>query len=162
MKERLRRALRFLEEPRGIISVIVIVLAIIGIIASAYMLIYYSKQCADEECFKQSIVKCSRAMYTSKDTDMILRYRILGKSGETCKINVALLQLKRGSAELNPLQGKEMLCYLPSGIYMKPEKEIANCHGELREGIQEVIIQRMHSELVENIGEIKAEITEVL
>ena len=68
-----------------------------------------------------------------------------------------MLQLKQGNADLSNLEGKSMECSVFLGSTNDPDDNLNNCHGRLREEIQEVIIQRLHSQVVENIGEISRE-----
>ena len=43
-----------------------------------------------------------------------------------------------------------------------PESNTKNCHGLLKEAIQEVVINRMYSEIVQNLGKISEETTKIL
>ena len=54
-----------------------------------------------------------------------------------------------------------MNCMLPLGVRMIPESDIGNCHGLLKEGLQDIIIKRLHTYLVENIGQINLEVLDV-
>ena len=60
------------------------------------------------------------------------------------------------------LEGKDMDCFLKLGLVISPEKSLKDCHGLLKEDIQEMIIQRMHSQIVENLGKINEETTKIL
>lgn len=152
----------YFRKPRHWPLLAVIIIAAIGLLVSLYFIIIYSTGCQDESCFSDALVKCKRTNYLKDTTETLTEYKILSKTERTCKVNVKLVQIKQGSVELGPLEGKEMQCILPLGTYMKPEENIKNCHGLLKEGVQEIMIQRMHSELVENIGQIGEEITKVL
>jgi hypothetical protein len=48
-----------------------------------------------------------------------------------------------------------MTCNYPISTLNLPEDDISTCTGPLREELQELIIQRMHNYLIQNIGEIK-------
>ena len=91
-----------------------------------------------------------------------MEYKILGKEGNSCNVYVQLLQLKKGAVELTILENKDMICSLPFGVLQEPEKNLKNCHGRLKEEIQNIIIQRMHSQIVENLGKISEETTQVI
>ena len=153
---------RYFRKPKNWPILAVIIVATIGLLISIYYIILYSTGCSTEDCFSNALVKCRRTTYLKNSPETITEYKILRKDGKACEVNVKLIQLKQGSAELAPLEGKDMTCQTPLGTYMKPEENIKNCHGLLKEGIQEIMIQRMHSELVENIGQIGEEITKVL
>lgn len=159
---KLKEVIRFFKRPRNIILTILAILALIGIIFSIYYVYLYAATCTNEDCFANALVDCKRASYVAENADIVLSYKILGEKDNKCKVNVKLLQIKQGSVELEKLQNKDMDCYLPLGTYVKPEDNIKNCHGLLKESIQEEIIQRMHSQIIENIGQIGEELTEVI
>lgn len=141
-------------------AVLIVVLA--GLIASIYYAYFYMKQCNTLECFASAMEDCSRRSYISDIADTIISYTILGNADNKCEINVKLIRIKKGGAELAILEGKEMLCYTPLGVYTAPEKDLKNCHGILKEEIQELIIKRMHTQILENIGKISEETTKIL
>jgi hypothetical protein len=139
-----------------------LIIVLIGLIISAYYIYFFMTKCSNQECFYNSLVSCRKTLYVNDNTDMIMQYRIEGKTGSKCQVNVDLLQVKRGSAELVSLEGKGMICYTDLGVIIDPEKNLKNCHGVLKEEIQNIIIQRMHSQIVENIGKISEETTKVI
>jgi len=153
---------KFVRKPRNVIILVLCILALIGAIISGYFLVMSAKTCSTEACFKTGVEKCSPAIYTAQNSDTALLYTIKGISGTTCVINVRLLGIKQGSIELNKLIGKDMDCSITLGTYSQPEKDIKKCRGKLKESIQEIIIQRMQSQIIENIGEISAKLTQVL
>jgi hypothetical protein len=122
----------------------------------------YSKSCKDEECFSKALLNCEKTSYVKDSDETVMLYRILGETNGKCEVNVKLLQIKRGSADLAVLENKDMTCLLPLGVYMSPEQNIKECHGILKEAIQELMIARMHAQLIENIGEIGEEATKIL
>jgi len=140
----------------------IILVAIVGIIFSVYYIFIYSNVCQDDICFSESLVKCKRTIYIKDNTETITQYSVEGKKSGDCSVNVKILQIKQGALELVKIEGGEMDCLMPLGAYALPEDNIQNCHGTLKEGIQEIMIQRMHSQLIENIGEIGEEVTKVL
>ena len=52
-----------------------------------------------------------------------------------------------------------MTCYMPRGIVMQPESDLNECHGLLKESLQDIIIERLHTYIVQNIGQISESIT---
>ena len=73
---------------------------------------------------------------------------------DKCVVYVKNLEIA-GTKEEKELRGKDMRCYLPKGIVMAPEEQIADCHGLLKEGLQDLIIKKLHLYIVQNIEEIK-------
>ena len=151
------------KEKKGIVwLVIFIVLILIALLATGYYIYFFSNECGDKACWENSMAKCARTFYTSESDNMLMSYSILGKSGESCKIKVKLLQVKSGAAELESLQGKDMICFTDLGVIIAPEQNLKMCNGLLKEGIQEIIIKRMHSQIVENLGKVSEEATKII
>jgi len=143
---------------------ILIVLVLIGLGWFVYTKYIYMPQCIDSKCFSKSIVECSRSFYLNENNDFIMAYNILGKdsSNEKCNVNVEIVQVKKGDLELASLEKESMLCSIPVGVFDYPESNILDCHGILREKIQEIVIDRMHSQILANLGKIGSNLTKVL
>ena len=149
-------------KKKGIILIVLLVITFIGLVISAYYLYTSLQICNDESCFTNSLSKCAKTTYVKDDGTNIIQYNILGKSQGECKVNVQMLQIKSGSAELSVLEGSEMTCLLQLGLVVDPAKTLKNCHGILKEEIQNIIIQRMHAQIVQNIGKISEETTKII
>lgn len=147
---------------RGVILITLFILVLISLAVSVYFLYWNIRTCQNQECFNQALVKCSPRYWTNENSDTIIKYKILGTEGDKCEVNVQILQIKKGLAELTNLEGKSMVCALDYGIVTDPEKNLGICHGILKETIQEIIIKRMHAQIVENIGKISAETTKII
>jgi hypothetical protein len=146
---------------RGVLLVTIGVL-ILTVIILAYFYFFNIPKCDNYECFADALIKCKRSDFIGDSNNLIISYKILGKSGDYCLTNVKVSEIKKGSLELAPLLNKEMECSTPFGVLSKPEGNLKNCHGELRELLQETVINRMHSQIVENIGKVSQELTQVL
>ena len=81
--------------------------------------------------------------------------------GDYCKIQVKLLEVKQGTIDSEILEGKKMTCLQLKGDTRFPEKDISSCTGKLKEELQDLIIQRMHNYLLENVGEIQESFSEL-
>ena len=68
-----------------------------------------------------------------------------------------LLRLIDGKTSFEKLLGKSMVCTVLTDDRGFPEENLNDCSGPLREEYQELIIQRMHNYLIENIGQINDE-----
>ena len=146
----------------GKINFIVLLIIVLLLIILGLFFKFYYPLCENEECFSDSLIKCSKAGYYSETSDTTIFYKILGKEKDKCQVFVQLKTVKQGSIELLALEEKTMICDIPLKTYIKPEQNIKNCHGELREEVQEIMIQRMHSQILENIGDISKEISQVI
>ena len=136
------------------ISLIILVLALI--IFSIYFLVFYSKPIANSQEFAQAMQTCNRVSWTRQDEPASWLYTIAGNApGDACNVKVVLRQIKQGSIENEKLQGKEMLCTVLKTDTQFPEKDISKCTGKLKEDLQDILIQRMHNYLLENVGEVQ-------
>lgn len=149
-------------KKRLTILIILIIAVVIGLAVSGMYLYSSVNKCNSKECFDNSLSECRKTSYISDSTDTVLEYTILGSSNENCRVNVKMLQVKRGLAELSALEQKDMVCNVPLGAISEPEKNLKECHGVLKEEIQNIIIQRMHAQIVENLGKISEEATSIL
>jgi len=127
-----------------------------------YFTFFYTYKCKDMACFQTKEAKCSKANFLHDKEDITWFYQIKGKENRVCKINVEILQIKKSTLDKKSLKGKSMDCYLPLGSTNLPGEEIENCHGILKEEFQTLIIQKLHSYIVENLGEIGEELQKVV
>jgi len=132
--------------------IIIILLFIIG-----YFAFLYPINCEADACFLASLQKCSKANYIRDDKNAVWKYQVQGKEGDKCKVMVAFVQAKEGISETESLEGKDMICKIPLRVAQNPEDDLSYCSGELKEKMLEIIIQRMHEYIYQNMGEIKKE-----
>jgi len=50
-----------------------------------------------------------------------------------------------------------MVCNIPLGSVILPESDLTNCHGILKENLQEQTIIKLHNYISQNLGQINAE-----
>lgn len=134
--------------------VIFIILAVIFIALAISATFFQSPLCQTFECFEQNMKECSSANYLNDDSEATWRYEIRGIEDGACVVEVTLLQPKSGELGIQRLNGYSMECGFPKGIVAYPEKDLAACHGRLKEEMQAIIIERLHTYIVENLGEI--------
>ena len=106
------------------------------------------------------MVYCNKVKFIG-GTDMIFEYAIKGSSNGHCEVGVLLLQGELNNQDSIKLEGLEMSCFLPKGVVMIPESDIGRCHGLLKEGLQDLVIERLHTYLVQNLGQINLEVLDV-
>lgn len=154
-----------MEKKIVIISLISIIL-VLGLLIGSYFFFFYQvkcdKQTDSKSCFLINLASCKKAIYTNADAQTITQYTVLGTSSGQCETNIIIIQVKKGAQEVNVLQGKDMNCFTSLGSTDMPEKNIENCHGELKEQIQGIIISRLYSQILQNIGKIGEETSKVL
>jgi len=120
-------------------------------------LVFFSyEDCRNRQCFDENLKDCDRAKFVAGE-DMIFEYAIKGKGGGGCEVSVELLQGELNNADSKKLEGQKMLCTLPLGVVMNPEADVGVCHGLLKEGLQDLIINKLHTYLVQNLGKLNLE-----
>ena len=140
------------------LKLMIILLIIILTALGVYYLGFYAKECLDEDCFYEGLVSCKKVKWINDASEAAWLYTIKGISKEKCIVDVNLLLIKKGKIDLEGIEGKEMRCYLPLYTLMSPEQNLENCHGLLKEDLQDLIIKRMHSYLLENLGKISGDV----
>ena len=147
-----------MSKKRVILSIIIAVL----VLALVYFLFFYIKKCGDQECFTSAQIKCARASYINDAEEATWGYEIKGKKAGRCIINVKLLQVKQGTIKLEKVGGLEMSCSIPLGYVGSPQADLSQCHGLLKEELQELMIQKMHAYILTNLGQISDELKSAL
>ncbi len=141
-----------LIQYRKPVYITLVAVLIIAIAFAAYFSFFYTPKCANYECFKNHMAKCSKAIYVNDEPVASWGYEIKGISGSNCEIEITLLMAKEGELQITKYVGHTMDCSYPIGVTNYPEKDLSKCHGILREDLQTVIINKLHSYLIENLG----------
>ena len=147
---------------RGIGRGIIFVLVLIVVVAAIYFTFFFAYKCNDLACFQAHQAECSRAKFIRDGEETTWKYHIKGKEDGGCEIEVEILGIKKGAVSNQKLVGKSMSCIVPFGSLNSPEADITQCTGQLREELQDLIIQKLHAYVVENLGEIGVELYETL
>ena len=150
------------KKRKTAVVVIILVLLIASVSAVVYLSIFYKPKCEDKTCFNNALVNCQRVSYLSEEEDATWLYIIEGKSEGSCITNVKLIHLKQGSVGMEILVGKNMDCYTTIGVLTKPQENLEDCHGLLKEEIQSILIKKMHAYITENLGQIAEELNRVI
>ncbi len=143
---------------KAYLTIAIIVLVLI----TGYFLYFFTYTCDDLSCFYAHQEKCARTTFINDKTDTTWEYLIKGREGDSCLVNVKVLNIKKGSATKQKLEGKDMDCLLPLGSAVAPESDIARCHGVLKEEMQNLIIQQLHTYIVENVKDISGELDNII
>jgi len=140
--------------------VFIVIFAVIIIIF--LFLNFRTKNCSNIDCFNSAMEKCKRASFINELEDASWLYTINGKKGDLCRINVKLLQVKEGTTEIKAIENLDMDCSLVLGFVGTPNSDLTKCHGELREGLQDLMIKKMHAYILANVGKIGEELNKVV
>lgn len=137
-----------------IISFIIIILGLV--------LFYYfvgfkqSIECKDINCYKEYLLKCKKSFLINEDNNYAYRYEILKNNENSyCNVDVRLIKVKNSTAEGEKLEGLNMICKVNKYEDIMPEKNILSCSGKLREELQEIIINKLHNTILQNLKEIQ-------
>ena len=116
-------------------------------------------RCTDFACFEAHMAKCRPATYINDaEKEASWKYDIIGTSNRKCDIEVTLLTAKESNLDLRSYESQGMVCSHPIGISGYPEKNLGACTGELKEGLQSIVIEKLYKYIVTNIGEIREEL----
>ena len=138
------------------IWIAVIFLIFVLIMFLGYFLFFNIRPIEHGEQFFKALQECEKVSWVKEDAQASWLYIIQGETkGDACKIKVKLLKMKQGTSDTENLQGKEMICIVQKEETQFPEKEISKCSGELKEELQDIIIQRMHKYILQNIEELE-------
>ena len=138
-----------------------IVIAIVFLVWLVWFIFFSYEDCGNSwDCFNKNLEGCDRTKFIGGD-EMIFEYIIKGKSGDECKVDVELLQGELNNQDSIKLEKQKMSCFLPLGVLMIPESNIGNCHGMLKEGLQDLLIKKLHVYLVQNLGKLNLELLDV-
>lgn len=148
------------------IKIIIYVLIVVLLIWAFSNFIGFTKNCKqDKACFDKRIVDCKKTKFINIDNNNIYDYKVKGKSGNNCVIEISLRRMAIGT-EVNIvslLEGKSMTCYLPAdkvkGLKLEEMENLVNfCSGPLKEGILELALERIYGVIVQNLGGLVGEI----
>lgn len=137
---------------------------IIGIVVVAFIVIYSSgiikKNCeSDVTCFKEALNECKTAKLIMQKNNNVYSYVIEPSFRKDCVVSIKLEKAAAGSApEFRSLvEGKSMKCSIPKDQITDKFLDdfsvvIDSCTGQLKEGLYELIIQRMYTLVVKELS----------
>ena len=145
------------SDNSGRLKIIIPAAIIMFLLLATFFNFFFAKKCAGIDCFNSALLRCKKAEFLSLKDDSKWLYTINGAKGGNCMVNVKNVFISLDEAKA--VQGKSMVCSLPKGVVMQPEGELGSCHGLLKEALQDIIIERLHTYIVQNIGQISESIT---
>lgn len=147
------------------LKVLIPFLAIVILVVALYFTFVFHYNCNDLQCFKSKQARCVKTQFLYDTPETAWFYSIEGKTKyrgtSACEIEVKAVQIKGGDLDRQSLEGETMTCYLPVGLTALPESDLSRCHGLLKEESQDLIIRRLHSYIIENIGEVSEELVRI-
>jgi len=146
----------------GIFKSAIWILIFLIVLVVIYWSLLYTRTCENQGCFNNYLGECNRAKWINDAEEAAWLYTIKGKSEKSCEVEVKLLIIKSGKMDMKEAEGKSMNCNIPTGVIMNPSQNLEYCSGLLKEEFQDLIIKRMHSYILENLGKINEEITKAI
>ena len=125
---------------------------------TASIALYYTFSpvpCKDFTCFQSYMTKCKPASFLNEEPQASWQYLIRGTGKKSCEIQVTLLSAKEGDLGLREYEGASMICFYPIGNAGYPEKNLAACHGPLKEGLQQIVIEKLYRLIRDNLGDLR-------
>ena len=139
----------------GTIFVIVVAIAV-------YLTFYTAPVCGTYDCFKIHMTECSKVTYVSEQPEASWGYSVVAKQDTSCQIEVTLLQAKKGDLGIDKLNGETMICSYPVGVSAYPEKNLDVCSGRLKEDLQSLLIKKLYSYILDNLGQFNKSLNSVI
>jgi hypothetical protein len=149
-------------KSKEILKFLIISLLFLIILISVYSVFFYTRVCKDKQCFSSALIKCSRVVWINDAEEATWIYTIKGVFEDSCEVEVELSIVKKGGAEMAGAEGKSMTCYLPLETFASPEQDLGRCNGLLKEELQDLLIKRLHSYILENLGQVNEELTKAV
>ncbi|MEK6894528.1 MAG: hypothetical protein AABX10_03625 [Nanoarchaeota archaeon] len=136
-----------------------IALLILIVAAVALYTTFIPVKCTDFTCFEAHMTKCRPATYINDaEKEASWKYDIMGTLNKKCDVEVTLLAAKESNLDLRSYEGQNMVCSHSVGVSGYPEKNLAACSGDLKEGLQSIVIEKLYKYIVTNIGDIREEL----
>ena len=153
-----KKGIKHKSFSRGILIILIVLIILTWV---TWKIFFSYASCDNWDCFNAHLEDCDQTKFIGESDDMVFEYIIQSDSNGKCNINVELLQGKLNNQDSIKLENQEMVCSLPKGIIMIPESDIGNCHGLLKESLQDLVIKKLHTYLVQNLGKLNLEILDV-
>lgn len=149
---------------------LIILLVICLLVLSLFYTGVIKKDCGrDEDCFNQALKSCHAAKFMSIRNNNAYLHSIKGKAGDNCVILIKMEHMAAGTdlELIELLEGKSMVCRVPKeDLNVEDMEDIDNlvhyCTGPLKEGMYELIIQKLYGLIVQNMGDVINEMKDTL
>ena len=145
-------------------------LLVVAIIIFLFFLIFFSglikKNChSDVICFNSQAYACKSSTVQATINNNLYQFTIYGPSQNNCVIESKLVAMAKGTPQdiVSKIEGKSMICKIPRSILR--ERSIVDinnvvdyCSGPLKEGLYEILLNRMYTLIVQNLGQILGDV----
>jgi len=134
---------------------LIVLLLTLLLLATIFIGFFYKQECKTRDCFIKAMFECKKSSFESAQQNITWRYSVKGFSNADCVVGVKSVNIKMSAEVAKKLEGKYMDCYIPKNIAgsFMPEAKLEYCHGLLKEALQDLIIEKMHLYIMQNIGQ---------
>src|SRR5204862_4458302 len=140
-----------MEKDKLNVAITIIISFVIIAFVFAIYFTFQPTQCQQYECFQQHMSSCSPATFVNEEPEASWGYETLKRDKGNCDVKVSLLQAKEGDLKLRDYEGHAMTCIYPLGVVAYPDKDLSVCHGLLKEELQALVIEKLHSYIISNL-----------
>ena len=133
---------------------VLIIAVVVALVFSA--LFIYKKNCKDEECFNEALYQCTPAKYFGYRNNNLYLYKISRSLFRDCNLKVEVERMAIGSDPdlIRLLEKKQMKCKIPKDMKLtldKMENLLTYCNGELKEGLYQLMLERLYALVVRDM-----------
>jgi len=131
----------------GILLFLLLVTVVIGF--------FFIPDCNSRDCFTKAMFDCKKSNFESTVKNVTWQYSVKGTSDDSCVVSVRASNVQMEADIADKLEGQSMNCYIPNNVAgsFMPEAKLEYCHGILKEGLQDLIIEKMHLYIMQNLGQ---------
>lgn len=149
---------------------LIILLVICLLVLTLFYTGVIKKDCSrDKDCFNKALKSCDPAKYLSIRNNNAYSYSIKGRAGDKCVMVIRMEHMAAGTDMelIELLEGKNMVCRVPKNYLEVDELEqiedlIHYCTGPLKEGMYELIIEKLYGLIIQNMGDVINEMKDTL
>ena len=143
-----------------------VILGIIILVIILGFFFVYKKSCKTEECFNNALSECKPAKFFGYRNNNLYLYKI-SRSLVDCRLYIRVDKMAIGSEPdlVRLLEGKSMKCKIPGEVSIsldKMENLLAYCHGELKEGLYQIMLERLYALVVRDMSGIIKEAQKIM
>jgi len=141
---------RFRKRDWAIVFLLVLLLVI-----TLFVGFVYTADCKDRDCLIKAMFECKKTYFESEQKNVTWQYTVKGLSDSNCVVSVKAVNVQLSPSLAKTIEGQAMNCNIPKSLAgsFLPESKLEYCHGLLKEALQDMIIEKMHLYIMQNIGQ---------
>lgn len=146
------------------LKIIVSFIAIIIVLALIYFSGIIPSKCPTDECFQKAFSQCTPVSHLLLKNNNLYEYRIYRSLFSNCNFKITMQKSAPGTdLDIKTLlEGKSMKCSIPKSLTATTSLDnldnmLDYCTGELKEGMYQVILNRMYGLIVLQMKDVVSE-----